>query len=483
MTSIKNKTISGLSWSFFENSIRMVSTFVVGIILARLISPREFGLIGMMMVFIAVGNIFVSSGFSKALIRKQDCTQTDYSTVFIFNLLIRIIVYFIIFAFSGLISDFFNEPELKLMIKVLAFGIIINGISIIQLTQVTRELDFKLLAKISIIASVVSSIVSIFFAYKNFGAWSIIIKTLLDYFITTILLWRWNKWFPSFIFDKNSFKELFGFGSKLLFVSLLDTVYRNIYTLIVGKFFSARELGFYSRADSFKALPSENISAILQNVSYPILSKLQNNSDELLSKFKTILTSTMLITSLLIFGMAACSEAMVLSLIGPEWKPSIVYLQLLCFVGFMYPIHALNLVLLNVLGRSDLFLKLEIIKKIFAIPTIIIGVLFGITPMIIAMIFQSIVSYYINCYYTGKLLNYGILKQIGDLFKPILFSLSIATIVYLVGVFFQLTPWVVFAIQINIGIIFTVLIGEIFRPKDYYFIRGIVLERINIRKN
>jgi O-antigen/teichoic acid export membrane protein len=483
VVTLKQQTISGLKWSFIENSVRFLSTFVVGIILARLLAPRDFGLVGMMMVFISVSNIFVSSGFGKALIRKQNCTNDDFSTVFYFNLVVSLLLYLIIFLTSESIGVFFNEPELSLMIKFLGLGILINGFTIIQSTRITKDLNFKLLTKIAIFSSVISGVVSIILAYNGYGAWSLIFKTLLEYLITSLLLWKWNKWIPTLVFKKTSFNELFSFGSKLLFVSLLDVIYRNIYTLVIGKFFSASDLGFYSRAESFKSLPSDNITSIVQNVSYPILSTLQNNSENLIEKFKTILTTTMFVSSVLVLGMASTSNAMVLTMIGEEWRESILYLQLLCFVGLMYPLHALNLTLLNVLGRSDLFLRLELLKKILAVPSVIIGVLYGIIPMILTLIVQSLIAYYINCHYTGKLLNYGVFMQIKDLLKPFLFAAGIALPVYLVGLFTSAPPIFVFFIQFIFGSVLFFMIGEVSKQKDYLYVKQIALEQLKKIKN
>ena len=279
--SLKQKTISGLIWSFIDSIAGQGISFIVGIILARLLSPKEFGLIGMLTIFIAISQSFIDSGFRQALIRKQDCTQTDYSTVFYFNIAVGVAFYILLFAFANSISNFFHEPVLKELIKVLGLALIINSFTMIQSTLLTKRIDFKLQAKISIIASLISGIISIYMAYTGLGVWSLVALTLIKYATNSILLWYWNKWKPALLFSKKSFKELFSFGSNLLVSGLIDTIYRNIYYVIIGKYFTAVELGYYTRAEQFQSLPSANLQGIIGRVSYPVLSTLQHDLPKL----------------------------------------------------------------------------------------------------------------------------------------------------------------------------------------------------------
>ena len=362
---LKQKTISGLKWSFIDNTANIGLSFIIGIILARLLSPQEFGLIGMITIFIALASSFVNSGFSQALIRKQNCSQTDYSTIFYFNLIVGVVFYLLLFFTAGNISSFFNEPLLKPMVRVLSLGIIINALTLIQSTRLTKQINFKLQTKISIISTVISGAVGIVMAYRGFGVWSLIAKTIIGYFLTSVFLWYWNKWKPSFIFSISSFKELFSFGSKLLVSGIIDTIYRNVYYLVIGKYFSAVELGYYTRADQFQALPSSNLQGIIGRVSYPVMATIQDDIPRLREAYTKLIRSTMLITFVLMLGMAAIARPMILTLIGENWEPCVIYVQMLCFVGMFYPLHALNLNMLQIQGRSDLFLRLEIIKKIF----------------------------------------------------------------------------------------------------------------------
>jgi len=468
-----------MTWSFIENSSRHVITFVVGIILARLLSPREFGLIGMIIIFIAISKLLVDSGFNQALIRKKNCTQTDYSTIFYFNIIASIFLYSLLFIFSESIARFFDEPKLKLIVQILGIVIIINSLTIIQKTQLVKSLDFKLLTKVSIIASTMSGITGITLASTGFGVWSLVVKTLADATITTFLLFLWNKWKPSFFFSKNSFKKLFSFGSKLLLARLINTIYRNIYYFIIGKFYSAKELGFFTKADRFRNVASENIYFVINRVSYPVLASIQNDTKKLKQSYRKLLKSSMLITFFLLMGLAAVSKAMILTLIGRQWLQSVIYLQLLCFVGIMYPLYALNLNILKVLGRSDLCLNLEIIRNLFAIPMIIIGIFWGIKIMIIGLIISSILAFLLNSHWSGKFIGYSLYEQLKDIFPAFLLSLIANSLVFLFGKSVGARPSIVLILQIIFAGIIYFIILEIFRFKDYLYLKTILFDQIN----
>ncbi|MFZ2322080.1 MAG: lipopolysaccharide biosynthesis protein [Ignavibacteriaceae bacterium] len=477
---LKQKTISGLTWSFIDNFAKLGITFVVGIILARLLEPREFGLIGMTTIFIAISQSFIDSGFTQALIRKQKCTQTDYSTVFFFNIINGILFFLILFFLSGLISNFFNEPKLTSIIRVLSISLIINALTIVQRARLIKDINFKLQTKISIIASIVSGIIGIWMALAGYGVWALVFKTLSGYILTSILLWLWNKWKPTFEISKESFIEMFTFGYKLLFSGLIDTIYKNIYLLIIGKFYSATELGYYTRAEQFNNLPSQNIIDVVQRVSFPVLSSIQDDLPRLKAAYQKLLKSTMLITFTLMFGMVVIAKPLILILIGIKWLPTVIYLQLLCFVGITYPLQSLNLNILLVKGRSDLYLKLEIIKKILALPVIIIGIYYGIISLILGMLFLNIVSYYLNSYWSGKLINYSFINQIKDILPSFFLAAFIGVIVFLIGDFIKIGYLWKLIIQISSGIIIFWILGETIKIDDYIYLKNIVLEKFKI---
>ena len=472
--SLKQKTISGLSWSFIERIVSQGSKFIVGIILARLLLPKEFGLIGMLVIFTDLANAFIDSGFSQALIRKINCSDKDYSTVFYFNLAVGVVIYFILFFNAGFIAAFFNEPQLIKILRILGLSIIINSFGLIQSTILIKEINFKLQSKITLISATGSGLISIILAIMGFGVWALVWRFILLNFITTILLWIWNKWQPKILFSLSSFREMFTFGSKLLVSGLLDTLYNNIYYVVIGKFFSAAELGFYTRANSFSTLPSSNLDAIIQRVSYPVLSEMQDDEKRLKANYKKLIINTMFITFILMFFLAATAKSVILTLIGPKWTPSIILLQLLCFVMLLYPLHSLNLNILKVKGRSDLFLKLEIIKKILAIPIIFVGIYYGINAMIIGMIIFSFIAYILNSHWSGRLINYSVKEQVLDILPSFILTVFMGTIVFIIGINLTLKPILTLLIQAIAGMLIVFGLSEIFKFKPYVEIKEII---------
>ncbi len=475
---LRQKTLSGLIWSFIDSVAGQGITFVVGVILARMLSPREFGLIGMILVFVAVSESFINSGFGSALIRKNDCTQADYSTVFFFNMIAGIIFFLLLFFSAPIISHFYQEPELKSIIRVVGIGLIIESLTIIQRTIIIKNINFKLQARISIIASSVSGCIAIIMAFKGFGVWSLVAQRLIKQLLNTAMLWLKNSWKPDLIFNAQSFSNLFGFGGKLLISGLIETVYQNIYYLIIGKFFSAQDLGFYTRADEFKRLPSQNLLGIIDRVSYPVLSCIQKDVTRLKYSYQMLIRCTMFISFILMLGMAAVAEPMVLTFIGEKWRTTIIYLQMLSFVGMMYPLHALNLNMLMVQGRSDLFLRLEIIKKILALPTILIGIMYGIKIMIVGMIINTMISYCLNSYWSGRMINYSFKDQVRDIFPSFVFALSIAIVVFFLGVLLPLVPLYKLIIQTVTGLLLAYIFAEIFKLRDYSTIKELFLNKL-----
>lgn len=475
--SLKQQTITGISWSILDNAYTQIVTFSVGITLARLLEPREFGLIGMITVFIAIAQSFVDSGFSQALIRKNDCTNKDYSTVFYFNIFVSVLFYIILFFSADLISSFFNEKALINIIKVLGLGVILNGFGIVQVTQLTKEIDIKTQTKISAIANTISGVLSIYLAFIGFGVWSLVWRSMSNNLFRILLLWFWHKWRPQLIFSLQSFKELFGFGSKLLASGLLNTIFDNLYYLVIGKYFSPQQLGYYTRAINFANLPSSNISSVIQRVSYPVLAKMKDNPIAVKAGFKKLIKNTMFITFILMMIMAAVAKPLILTLIGPKWIQSVIYLQLLCFSLMLYPLHSLNLNVLNVKGRSDLFLKLEVLKKILVIPVILTGIIFGIITMLIGMIIHSFVCFYLNSRYAGIMINYNVLEQIKDLTPAFLIAVFIGFVIFIPSLFIDTLPIILLIGQLLLGTILVLIISEILKLESYIEIKEIVLKK------
>ena len=483
--SLKKKTISGMAWSFIDIFAKQGVTFVIGIILARLLSPEEFGLIGMTTIFIVLSESVMDSGFGQALVRKKECTQVDYSTVFYFNLVTGILFFFLIFFSADFISNFFNEPKLRIIIQVLGAGLIIKSLSIIQSVILIKRINFKLQTKISILASVGSGILGIFLAYQGFGVWSLVVKVLSGFTITTILLWIWNNWKPSFIFSWDSFKTLFSFGSKLLMSGLIKRAYDNVYLVVVGKFFYAEQLGFFTRANQFNQLVSRNLTMAIQRVSYPVLSSIQDDIQLLRITYRQLIKSTMLLTFFSMIGLIVIAKPLILVLIGEKWLPSVIYLQLLCFVGIFFPLQEINQNMLKVQGRSDIILKLEIVKKILVIPIIYIGILYGIKVLIIGMIFMALVSYLVDSFFAGRLIDYSGIKQMKDIYLTCLCACIAGFITLVTGKFLTTSIPISLMIQSILYAVVFLSICEVLKIEEYKYVKQILVENYlkMIRRN
>lgn len=473
---LRQKTLDGLKWSAIDSFANQGIQFIIGIILARLLVPKDFGLIGMLAFFIAISGSFIDSGLSQALIRKKDCLQVDFNMAFFFNLLVSIIFYLILFFGAGSIASFFGEPQLFSLIRVLGLTLIISAFGLIQRTILIKDINFKLQTKISIIASVVSGAFGIGMALNGFGVWSLVYRTIIQQFTIALLFWAWNKWRPTLAYSGQAFKELFGFGSKLLASGLIDRTYRNIFYLIIGKYFSAADLGFYSRAEEFTRIPSLNLNEIIGRVSYPALSNIQDDNKRLKSAYKKLIQTTMYVTFILMIGLAATAEKIILVLIGEKWLPAVPYLQLLCFAGMLHPLHALNLNMLKVKCRSDLFLRLEVIKKILAVPTIVIGILFGIKIMIIGMIINSLIAYYLNSYWSGKMIGYQVKEQVADIYLSLVLAMGMGIVVTLAAKLVGSGHLTTLLVQVAIGGLIVLVFSEILKLEPYLEIKSIVLE-------
>jgi O-antigen/teichoic acid export membrane protein len=467
-SNLRQKTASGLFWSFSDLVANQGIQFIIQVILARLLLVEDFGLIGMITIFIAISTSFIDSGFSQALIREQEAKQEDFSTVFLFNLAMACGLYIILFLSAPLVGDFFREPRLIAILRVLSLVLIINSFGLIQRVMLVRRIDFKTQTKISIIASVTSGIVAIVLAYFGFGAWSLVIRTLTMQFLVAFLLSISNKWKPSLVFSVHSFKRLFRFGSRLLVSGLINTIYVNIYYVIIGRFFSATDLGYYTNAKKLEETTSMAVTGALQRVSYPVLSSMQSEESRLKAGFaKIIRTSTYLNFPIMVF-LAAIASSLIGLVFGVKWLPSVPYFQILCFAGMIYPLHAINLNILQVKGRSDLFLKLEIIKKAVYTLTIVVVLLLklGIIGLIWGMVANSYIAYYINALYSKKLISYSIKDQIKDILPSYLLSFSMGAIVYIVGLMMPGGDLIKLLVQTLVG--FTTYIGlsKLFKIKE-----------------
>lgn len=464
--SLKDKTIKGVGWSAIDNVAHYAVSFIVSIILARLLSPDEYGLIGIVGIFTAVCTTLINGGFGSALIRKKDATDEDYNTAFIVNLCMSLLLYFVIFLCAPLIAKFFEREELTDLTRVSSVGMIVGALALVQQTRLTKRIDFKTQTKITLLASITSGVIGIIMAILGFGVWSLVAQGLSSQILKTIFLWVFNHWLPKLSFSKASFKELFGFGWKIMISGLLDTVWKELYQVVVGKFYSPATLGQYTRAKGFSQLFSNNLTGVIQRVTFPVLSNIQDDKARMISAYRRIIKTTMFITSICMFFLGAISEPLLFCLIGPKWHEAATYLPLICVTGSLYPLHAINLNMLQVQGRSDLFLVLEVIKKILALGPLFVGAYVGIMPMLYTNLLFSIISYFLNSYWTGKLLGYTYWMQLKDI-AP---SFALATLIAISIWFFKYIPisnWIILPIQVSIGMIVLIMTCRLFKMTEY----------------
>ena len=419
--SLKRQAVGGVVWSAVERFSVQGVQFVVMIAMARVLSPSDYGLVGMLAVFIAVAQSLVDSGFSQALIRKQGRTAVDESTVFYFNIVVGCLLYGVLCLSAPLVAGFYDTPELEPLMRVVCLSVIFNSLTVVQRARLTLDIDFKTQAKASLTAAVVSGVAGIWTAYTGWGVWSIVVQQLTNLGVNTLLLWFFARWRPQWAYSWSSFRELFSFGSKLMLSGLLDV---NIYLIVIGKAFSAKDLGYYTRAQQFSEFPSSCLTGILQRVTYPVLCKIQDDDVRLADAYRRFLRVSAFLIFPLLVGVSAVAEPLVLVLLKEQWLFAATLLQILCFAMMWYPTHAINLNLLQVKGRSDLFLRLEVIKKIVGV-AILCGTLpFGLVAMCVGQIVSSLLCLAINTRYTGKLIQVGFVRQMRDLFPVLALSLA-----------------------------------------------------------
>lgn len=479
---LKSKTIKGAGWSAADAILGQGVSFIVGLVLARLLSPEEYGLIGIVMIFVTVLNGVVDSGFSTAVIRKQDANDDDYNTMFYTNMLFSIILYACLSLSSPLIANFFERNELIQLVPAMGLILIINALSLTQQTILTKRIDFKTKTKASLISSVVSGIIGIICAYCGFGVWSLVVQMVLQKALYTVALWILNKWWPSFRFSKDSFHYMWGFGWKLLLSGLLNNIWNQLYQVVVGKFYNPATLGQYTRAKDYAKLFSENLTAIVQRVSYPALASIQDDEERMIAAYRKVIKVTMFVTAIAMLSIGAVSEPLILCLIGEKWLEASTYLPLICISMSLYPLHAINLNMLQVQGRSDIFLYLEIAKKIISIAPICLGIFVGIRAMLIATIVTGIIAYFLNSYYTGKKLHYTSWMQIKDIYNSYLIAIIISFCIYFLK-YLPISYFAILPIQILVGAAIFFAICEITKPSEYIEIKSIATKVITKIKN
>lgn len=476
----KEKVISGLFWKFMERGGTQGIQFVVQLILARILVPEDYGVVALITIFIAVANVFVQNGFSQSLIQKKYINEIDYSSVFYLNLFVSIILYSILFFLAPFISNFYEEPELILIIRTLSVTLFFGAVNSVQNAIVSRTMKFKRFFFSSLGGIIGSGIVGIIMAYAGQGAWALVWQQITNNMLITIILWFTIRWRPKLLFSFSSIKILFNFGWKLLCSSLIDTLYNNIYGLVIGKVYNPLILAYYNRGDQFPKLIVTNINGSISSVLFPVMAANQDNNIRMKKMVqRSIKTSSFIIFPVMI-GLAACSDPLVKIILTDKWLPSVPFLQLMCISYAFWPIHTANLQAINAMGRSDIFLKLEIIKKFIGIAVLCISIPFGVYVMSALKVFTAFISSIINSFPNRKLLNYGYKEQLFDICPALIISLVMGVIVNGIR-YIGWNDWVTLFVQLLTGIVSYLGLSLIFKLESFTYLLN-TLKQVARRK-
>lgn len=461
-------------WNATDRFSALAANFIITIILARILMPEDYGLIGMLSIFIAISQCFVDSGMNSGLIQKKDVTDEDFSTVYVFNLIVSITFYLILFFSSPLIAAFYDKPQLVVLTRVLSVNIIINAFGIVQRSRLTINLDFKTIAKVNVISAILGGLTAIIFAYKGFKVWALVIQISVRSVTSILLLWILSGWTPSFIFSRHSFNKLFGFGSKLLLSELYSKTFLNIYNITIGKAYSVADLGFYTKAKGFVELASETLAGVLHQVTYPIMSSIQNQKERMIYVYQRLLSMTAFIILPTLTLIALLADPLVRLLLTDKWAPSIELLQWLCFARIVNPISMINLNILRAIGRSDLYLIVNISKSPIVILALIITVPYGLKAIVVGSVIASWIGFFINAYMPGKLFGYGALKQLRDM-TPVICATAIMAMIVVGFTFFLDNLLLKISVGISVGIFSYFMASHLLRIKEFKEFKTVLL--------
>ena len=437
---LKQKASRAVGWSAADLLVRQGLQFGVSIVMARLIAPEAYGTIALLSLFTGIAMVFMDGGMSAALIQRKDSTREDESTVFWFNLAVGLTMALLLFAAADWIATFYEIDVLRPITQVYALQFFLSAFNSVQITRFTKNLDFKTPLKINTVAAVLSAIIGISLAYHGHGVWALVAQSMSVAIITTALMWSLSGWRPAFVFSRTSFRTLFGFGGFMFLSSLLNIAYQRFYTLLIGKWYGAYDLGIYNRAETTKQLPTGILSGILSRVAFPVFSQANDDPPRLKRGLRMSIKGIMLLNAPLMLGISATAEPLVLTLFGPTWVDSAPILKILALAGVLWPLHILNLSVLQAMGKSAQFFKIELIKKAVGITLILIAFPYGLQSMAWAVVAGSVIAFFINAYHNGKLIAYGGWRQIADVLPVLLCAAVMATAVTMLSTQIEMVP-------------------------------------------
>lgn len=476
--SLKKQAVAGMIWTYSQQFGSQFIAFMVSVILARLLLPAEFGLIGMLAIFIGIGGALFDGGLTSSLIRTKELNDDDYSTVFYFNLVCSTFLYGLLYISAPYIASFYHQPSLIFITRVYGLTFIITAFGAVQNTILTRELKFKKQAVITFPALLVGGFVGIYMAYTGFGVWSLVGSALTNASLITLLLWLTANWSPKFIFNKEKFHQHFHYGYKITISGILDIIFTNIYQIAIGRFYAASQVGFYTRANSLMMLPVGNVSGALNRVIFPIFSKVQDDIPRLKNAYKKVMQVVLFIITPLMVLMAVLAEPLIVFLFTDKWLPMVPIFQIISMSGILYPIHLYNLLILQVKGRSDLFLKLEVIKKIMISVVLILTLYFGFYALLWGQLLCSILALFINTHYAGKMLNYSTFSQLKDITPIFVLSVIMAIVIYVLNyLFMDLSDLFRLVICSSGGAIIYIVLAWVFKFESIKDINNLILKK------
>lgn len=478
--SLQKKVVSGIFWTFGQQFGSQVIVLVTSIILARILQPSDFGLIGMLTLFMGIGSVLIDGGFTNSLIRTQDIDQEDYSSVFFINIIASVIIYGAIF-FSPLIASFYNKPVLVAIIRVYTLSFIINAFATVQITKLTRELKFRLQMAMQLPSLIISGVVGIFMALHGYGVWSLVWVNIINSIIFATLHWLLSGWHPSWLFNMKKMKQHLRFGYKLTFSGTLDILFENIYNIVIGRFYPVASLGYYTRSQTLSMLPVQAISMALNKVSYPLFATIQDDDVRLKAAYKKIMLVVIFWVTIVMICLQVIATPLFRMVLTDKWLPAVPFFKILCINGILYPLHLYNLNILLVKGRSDLFLKLEIYKKIIIAAGVISFISFGIYALICFQVAFSIGAFFINTLYSGKLIKYSIKEQIIDLLPNILTGIITGVLGWALNIFFlqrnQFPDWLGIIIGAGVCVCIYSLLSYLFKMTAMFDTFEILLKK------
>jgi len=474
MRTLKQKTINGMFWSVGERLSEQIALMITSIILARLLQPSDFGLLGMLSIFTAVAQSVIDSGFGTALIQKKDADQTDASSIFYFNLILGFILAGSMFFAAPLIARFFDQTILIPITRVISFNLIITSFSLVQISLLTKEMRFRTQMKVGLISVILSGVLGIFMAYFGMGVWSLVVQALSRYLIRGILLWFFSSWRPSPIFSFNSLASMFSYGSRLLLSGLLDTSFNNIYQTIIGKLFSVTNLGYYAKAQTLQTAATRATSTSLGSVTFAALAPYQDNDKVLKDSYKKTIRLSLYLHFPIMIGLIAIAGPLIPFLLTEKWVPAIKYFQLLCIVGLLTPLIYFNQNIMKIKGRTDLFFRTNLISKLIILVTILITYRWGILALLFGQIFSTFVTYLIISHFSNELIGYSQLEQVKD-FLPLLFkSIIMGAMIFLSGLIIPDNKIFDLFIRTTTGILVYTIISLLSNSEEFYEILDII---------